>query len=76
MSAGAGVVSTVKEVETTMVITKVVIDANAIFRQRSLRLRLLSRFACSWMTREPSLILSLCGATLASGVPSARQNAN
>jgi hypothetical protein len=70
------VVSTVNEVTTTMVRIRVVIAANAIRLHFTFRRCLLSCFACSSMTREPSCHFSLPGLMPINGVPSARQNAN
>ncbi|HYY57124.1 MAG TPA: hypothetical protein VE842_07295 [Pyrinomonadaceae bacterium] len=61
---------------TTMTTINVVIALSIKRRHFSLRFRFLSAFSFPSMTRAPSLQLSLFGATLTSGVPSARQNAS
>jgi hypothetical protein len=70
------VVSTVKDWETTMANINAIIEPNASRHHLNRRLCLLSPFAFSSMTREPSFHFSLPGSTLTSGVPSARQKAN
>jgi hypothetical protein len=73
---GGVVVSTVKEVTTSMVRTSAVIAPSTIRRHLSLRLCRFSRVAFSSRARVPSFHFSLRGSTLTNGVPSARQNAN
>jgi hypothetical protein len=62
--------------ETIMVNIRLVIVTNTARRHLNLRRCFRSRFALSSSKRLPSVQRLLFGATLTSGVPSARQNAS